>query len=196
MVHVDNLRADAAKNRARILEVARELIGERGSSVSVEAIAKAAGVAVGTIYRHHPTKAALIAAVVDHSINQIAEYSTAAVERVEAGAPPGSELSTLFRLVAERHAADQAVKQAAVAVGSSPPTPHGDYDQGTPAHRAWEALHTLLDAAQRAGAVRADLTPGDLVAFISGTPGTGHSESVRDRYIDVVLVGIGAPPSR
>jgi AcrR family transcriptional regulator len=195
MVHVDNLRADAAKNRAKILEVARALIGAEGSAVSVEAIAKAAGVAVGTIYRHHPTKAALIAAVVNHSIEQIAAYSMASVERVEGGSPAGYELTKLFRLVAERHGADQAVKEAAAAVGSHIPSQNGEFAHGTPEHRAWQALQTLLDAAQQAGSVRPDLTPRDLVALVSGAPGSGHPTSVRDRYIDVVLAGIAVQPS-
>jgi AcrR family transcriptional regulator len=193
MVHVNNLRADAARNRERILEVARALISSRGSAVSMDAIAKEAGVAVGTIYRHHPTKAALIAAVVGQSVEQIADAAAAAVERVRAGAAPGHELSELFQLIAARHAADQAVKQAAAALGAYAPAADNAIAEGTAAHRAWQAIQRLLADAQQAGSARADLTPADLVALLAGVPGAEHPDDVRRRYVEIVLTGIGLP---
>jgi AcrR family transcriptional regulator len=186
------MRSDAARNDAAILEAARELISAEGSSVSMDAIAARAGVAVGTLYRHHPTKAALVDAVVRHSIDQIADDAVAADERVRAGADVESEVFDLFRLVARRHATDQAVKEAAATLGLSPlmDMPEEDFAEGTPEQRAGQAIVSLLVAAQRAGAVRDDVGLADLWALVVGTPATGASPEVRDRYIEIVIAGL------
>ncbi len=197
MVHVVKVRSDAARNRARILEVARDLIGREGSGVSMDAIAAEAGVAVGTLYRHHPTKAALVEAVIGHSLDQLAEATVAATARVGQGAPAGEEAARLFALVARRYAVDRAVKEAAASMGAySPVTAYGPdivLPADSPELRAWEAIQDLLAAAQREGSVRADLTPADLMALLAGVPASGVPDRVRDRYIDVVLAGMRAP---
>jgi AcrR family transcriptional regulator len=61
------VRSDAARNRVRVLEAARVLVSRDGPDVRMDAIAAEAGVAVGTVYRHFPTKEALVAAVVEDS---------------------------------------------------------------------------------------------------------------------------------
>jgi AcrR family transcriptional regulator len=197
MVHLVKVRSDAERNRTKILDSARELIGRDGPGVSMDAIAEHAGVAVGTLYRHHPTKAALVEAVVQDSIEQLIDAALQANERVEAGADPATELDALFRLVASRYAIDAAVKHAASALGAHvPPTdPDFVFESGSAEQRAWEAIQNLLSCAQRNGSIRSDLTPADLLAFIAGVPSTDTAADVRDRYVDVVLKGIrlGAP---
>ena len=89
MVHLVNVRADAARNSARIFEAARQLVAAQGPEVPMEAIAGRAGVAVGTLYRHHPTKAALLLAVLTDSAEQLADATEQALQRVHAGAPRG-----------------------------------------------------------------------------------------------------------
>ena len=186
------MRSDAARNDAAILEAARELISAEGSSVSMDAIAARAGVAVGTLYRHHPTKAALVDAVVRASIDQIADDAVAAHERVEAGADVGTEVLDLFRLVARRHATDQAVKEAALTLGLSPiiEPPTDPLEPGTPEARAGAAIEALLHEAQRAGVVRDDVGLEDLWALVVGTPAAGASTEVRERYLDIVIAGL------
>jgi AcrR family transcriptional regulator len=195
MVHLVKVRSDAARNRARILEVARDLISQEGAGVSMEAIAAEAGVAVGTLYRHHPTKAALVEAVVNRSIDQLATATIAAARRAGAGSGAGTELAGLFRAFAERHAVDEAVKQAAVALGANAPTPEdapdGGFPGGSSAAQAWEALGDLLASARAEGSVRADLTPADMLALLAGVPSGPGATDVRQRYIDIVLTGIG-----
>lgn len=192
------MRVDAARNRDRILDVARELIARDGTSVSMDEIAAAAGVAVGTLYRHHPTKAALIEAVVLHQLDLIAELVRAANNRVEMGAPAGPELMDLFRVIARRHANDDAVKGAAASLGAAVPTLEGladpQFEPGSAADGAWAAIQVLLQRALAEGSVRSDLTALDMIAFVLGTPSPPMPDQVRDRYIEVVIDGISRRP--
>lgn len=192
------MRVDAARNRDRILDVTRELIARDGTSVSMDEIAAAAGVAVGTLYRHHPTKAALIEAVVLHQLDLIAELVRAANNLVEMGAPAGPELMDLFRVIARRHANDDAVKGAAASLGAAVPTLDGLADQqfepGSAADGAWAAIQVLLQRALAEGSVRSDLTALDMIAFMLGTPSPPMPDQVRDRYIEVVIDGISRRP--
>ena len=189
------MRSDAARNRDRILEVARTLIAREGASVSMDAIAAEAGVAVGTLYRHHPTKAALVEAVVEHSIEQIATTTREALLRIDAGADAAAELDATFRLVAEHAAADAAVKQAAESLGTwSPltlePAAMSSIVPGSAMERALLAVQDLLAAALATGRVRQDLTIGDLWVLLAGVPDASAPPELRDRYIDIVLAGL------
>jgi AcrR family transcriptional regulator len=191
------MRIDAARNQARILEVARRLVGAQGPDAAMDDIAREAGVAVGTLYRHFPTKAALVEAVVRDSIEQLAEATEAALARVDAGGDAGAEMADLFRLVARRHAADAAVKEAATSLGAQAwdvgtPT---DFEPGSPEARAWVAIVRLLDIAVVAGLVRADVTPVDLLVLVAGVPRDPVAPEVRDRYIEIVIDGLQARAS-
>ncbi len=106
------MRVDAQRNRDRILEAARALLAETGVDATMEDIARHAGVAVGTVYRHFPAKEDLVAAVVEDSLAQMASLTEGALAAVHAGAPPGAALGQLFREIAERHATDRAFKSA------------------------------------------------------------------------------------
>jgi len=188
------MRIDAARNQARILEVARRLVGEQGPEAAMDDIAREAGVAVGTLYRHFPTKAALVEAVVRDSIEQLAEATEAALARVDAGADAGAEMADLFRLVARRHAVDAAVKEAAASLGAQA----WDVGEplalapGSPEARAWAAIVRLLDIAAAAGLVRADVSPVDLLVLVAGVPRDPVAPEVRDRYIEIVIDGLQA----
>lgn len=186
------MRADAVRNRERILAAARERVAAEGPDVGMDAIAAAAGVAVGTLYRHHPTKADLIAAVVDDSVDQMAEAAERAVAAVAAGADPADELAALFREFARRHVEDRAVKSAAALLGTRVPGP--DDPPGTAAARAGAAIAALLAEAQRAGRVRGDVGVAELGALLAGVPGLDVPADVRDRYVDVVLDGLRRAP--
>jgi AcrR family transcriptional regulator len=193
------VRSDATRNRARILDVARDLVRRDGPAVSTDDIAREAGVAVGTLYRHFPTKAALVEAVVRHSIEQLADATEDAATRVARGASAGEELAGLFRLVASRHSADAAVKEAAAALGARAPGVDGaiDFEAGSPELRAVTSIVELLDTAAAEGSVRPDLTVADLLALVSGVPRDPVPAEVRDRYVEIVLAGVraGASPA-
>lgn len=186
------MRIDAARNQARILDVARRLVGVHGSDVAIDDIARGAGVAVGTLYRHFPTKAALVEAVVRDSVEQLAEAAEAAAARAADGGDAAAELGGLFRFVARRHSENLAVKEAAASLGADASGVDGrvNGEPGSPKARAWAAIVRLLDLAVGAGSVRSDLTPQDLLVFVAGLPRDPADPAQRDRYVEIVLDGV------
>lgn len=189
------MRADATRNRARILDATRALVARDGPAVSMDDIARAAGVAVGTLYRHFATKQDLVAAVVHDSLDLLAAVADQAMDAVRAGASAGEQLAGLFRLVAARRGEDAAVKEAAVALGAPAPGADGriDFAPGTPERRAVDAVEALVRAAVAEGTVRPDLTVADLFTLVSGVPPEPFAAGARDRYVEIVLAGIRRP---
>ncbi len=192
MLHLDNVRADAVRNRARILDAARQLVAVQGPEVSMEAIAGLAGVAVGTLYRHHPTKAALMRAVIADSAQRLASDAEAALGRVGDGARAGEELLALVRGYAEEFALDQAVKAAAASLGEAVPKEPASFAPGSPEQRAVSAIEALLRRAQDAGGIRPDVTMADLMVLLAAVPGPEVPAAQRDRFVDVVIAGLRA----
>lgn len=188
MVHLGRVRADATRNRAQIIAAARELVATAGAAVTMEQLAERAGVAVGTLYRHFPTKTALVAAVVEESVEAIAALAAAAVERARTGGSPAAEFESLFLGVADAFAADRAVKQAALSLGVTGPTDPFADDADSAAVRAAGSVEALLTAARASGGIRADVTVGDLFMLVSQLP-EGTAEQ-RRRYTDIVLAGL------
>jgi AcrR family transcriptional regulator len=192
MLHDGPVRVDAQRNRDRILEAARALVAETGVDATMEDIARHAGVAVGTLYRHFPAKEDLVAAVVEDSLAQMASLTEGALAAVHAGAPPGPALGELFREIAERHASDQAFKSAAgrLDVDSEIATAA----PGSPVARSVAGITELLLRAQLAGQVRADLTLADLGVLLGAVPGAGVAPHLRARFVDIVIAGLAPPP--
>src|ERR1041384_3625996 len=94
------MRADARRNRAKLLEVAEQGFKDRGTDVPTEEIARAAGVGVGTLFRHFPTKEALLEAVFLNRMERMAERA----ERLIADEEPGSAFFTFFLQLVEQSA--------------------------------------------------------------------------------------------
>ncbi len=192
MLHDEFVRVDAQRNRDRILEAARALVAETGVDATMEDIARHAGVAVGTLYRHFPAKEDLVAAVVEDSLAQMASLTEGALAAVHAGAPAGPSLGQLFREIAERHATDQAFKSAAgrldvdAEIEAAAP--------GTPIARSVLGITELLRRAQLAGEIRTDLTLADLAVLLAAVPGAEVSTQARARFVDIVIAGLAPPP--
>jgi AcrR family transcriptional regulator len=188
MVHDGRMRADAQRNRGRILDAARTLVAETGVDATMEEIARHAGVAVGTLYRHFPAKEDLVAAVVEDSVAQMASLTEGALAAVHAGAAPGPELLELFREFAHRHATDRIFKAAsgrldvAAEIASAAP--------GSPIDRAVTAISELLTRAQAAGQIRDDLTLADLALLLSSVPGSDVPAAMCARFVEVILAGL------
>lgn len=176
------LRADALRNRARILETARAQIVEHGPDVGMCEIAKAAGLAVGTLYRHFPTKTDLVAAVITEHVERLADAAEAAWARVDAGSAAGDELLRFLRGVIDTAADNGALKVAAQTLGTEFACPPA-------AVRGTAALAKLIATGQRAGSVREDLTVTDLYLLVATGP-LDHPKVTRERWLELIRPGL------
>jgi AcrR family transcriptional regulator len=153
------LRADARRNRDRVLEAARGAFGAEGSDVSLDEIARRAGVGPGTVYRHFATKEALFEAVVLARIGELVEEARTLLDDPD----PGRAFSSFV----ERLAREGALKRDLVEVLAY----DGIHLQlgEAPIFRALiDVLAELLLLAQRAGDVRSDISVDDVVALLTG----------------------------
>lgn len=145
------LRADAARNREKVLRAAREVFAESGYGAPLDEIAARAGVGPGTVYRHFPAKEALFEAVVTARLEDLLNDARA---RAGSGDPGGAFFGYLGRFVAES-AAKRDLPDAISIEGSL----RDDLNV---------ALDLLLRRAQEAGAVRADVRTPDLIVLLKG----------------------------
>lgn len=180
------LRADAVRNRARLLAAARDQIARLGPHVGVDEIAAAAGVAVGTFYRHFPRKEDLVAAVLGDYVTAIAEDAEGAVQQVAAGARAADELVALLHRLLDVTAAVHAIKATATA-GSE----HSGF--AIAEGRARTAVQTLLSAAQHDGDCPRDVTVDDVYLLVTTAPLT-EPAAVQHRWLTLVTRAL-VPPS-
>jgi AcrR family transcriptional regulator len=153
------LRADARRNRDRLLEAAAAAFAADGLSVPLDEIARRAGVGPGTLYRHFPTKEALFEAVLHDRLQRLADDARGLRDAPDPGA---ALLGFIGRLVGEA-ALKRARADALAGSGTGPDTALAGL-----AARLRDELGHLLSRAQRGGAIRADLTTADLMALIRG----------------------------
>jgi AcrR family transcriptional regulator len=156
---VKTLRADARRNRARVLAAAQEAFADEGVSVPLDEIARRAGVGAGTVYRHFPSKESLFEAVVLDSMDRLTEQAR---ERL-AAADPGGAFFEYFDLVAEQALLNKALCDALESAGGATVTPTSEQKTDFRVR-----FGELLKRAQAAGAVRADIERDDLPALLSG----------------------------
>ncbi|MEU3664558.1 helix-turn-helix domain-containing protein [Streptomyces sp. NPDC032940] len=189
MAQVRPMRADARRNRERLLAVAVEAFAERGEGASLDDIAKRAGVGVGTLYRHFPTRQALLEAAYLERIEAIA----ARADAIAAGRPAGEALVAwldelavgMLQVRGLKALLGTAVTDGATAVGAA----CGDCVRG--------AATRLVRAAQDAGALRRDVEPVEVLRLVHGVvtasemAGEGDGTSVR-RYLSLVVDGLRA----
>lgn len=176
-------RADALRNRAKILETAREQIVEHGPDVGMSEIAKAAGVAVGTLYRHFPTKNDLVAAVIIEHIDRLADAAEEAWARVEAGrSDAAEEIFAFLHSVVETAADNGALKVAAQTLGA-------EFECPPAAMRGTAALDKLITAGREAGCLRQDLAVTDLYLLVATGP-LDHPKKVRERWLELIRPGL------
>jgi AcrR family transcriptional regulator len=184
------LRADARRNRARILEAAERVFADRGATASTEEIARAAGVGAGTLFRHFPTKEDLLQAVFVARMNGLAEKA-GALARAE---DPDGALTAFFRLAVAQ--ADTKNAFAGMLASAGVDVRHATAEARRDLRRA---LGALLAGAQNAGTARRELRVEDLIALLAGASRAveyaDRDVRSRDRILAVILDGIRPPAS-
>ncbi len=183
------MRADAQRNYASLLSTARVAVSERGADIVLEDIAKSAGVAIGTLYRHFPTRQDLLEAVF---LDETAELRVRAEEL--ANAPdPFEALISWFRLQLDFAARGRSMGAAIMAAKHIPGT--RIYDANKAMH---EAGRVLLLRAQNAGQIRTDVHLLDVMRLVYGIAMVNEHASDPDganRMLDLVIAGIKTKPS-
>ena len=179
------MRADALRNRAKVLAAAESVFAAKGSSASTEEVAKEAGVGIGTVFRHFPTKEALLEAVL---IELLARFGREAEELTRA-ADPGAAFFGFFRGVVAQAATKNAVSEALEEAGIS--ARKASAEVGGPLKKA---LATLVERAQEAGAVRSDVGLAEVMALLAGSShaaaSAGADPLVQARALDIVFDGL------
>ena len=184
------LRADARRNRERVLQTARQLFATQGLGVSLDEIARRAGVGPGTVHRHFPAKEALYLAVATDMLRQL----VAEAEVLAATDDPAAVFTLLSRMMATG-AENAAVKSALAAA-------EFDLRDAAPDVAADLTRHVtdLLRRAHAAGAVRHDLTADELMALVAGAFAAirhAGAETSRDRsahIAQIILDGLRPQP--
>ncbi|HLT61000.1 MAG TPA: helix-turn-helix domain-containing protein [Microlunatus sp.] len=178
------VRADARRNRDRLLAAAREVVAEQGTDASLRDVARRAGVGIGTLYRHFGTREALLEALLQDRFERLGARADELGDR-----PPYEAVTTWLRELATASAATRGLPDAVLAALR---------DRGSALHGACDAMRSagarLLDRAQSAGVVRSDLTPSDLLALASGLAwASGYAEEPQarlDRLFGVFETGL------
>ena len=177
-------RSDALRNRERLLEVAIRAFTAQGLSVTPVSIAKEAGVGVGTLYRHFPTREALVDAAYRHELSRLC---AAAPELVEAHSAARATRLWMDRFI-DYAAAKRGMADALLTVIASGADPHAE-------SRALltGVVATLLEAGAGDGTLRIDLSPDDVLLAMSGVAqatGTYGTREQAGRLLDLVMDGL------
>lgn len=184
-------RADAVRNRERVLEAAKAVFNAGGPEASLEAVAKRAGVGIGTLYRHFPTREDLFEAVYRREVEQLSELA----EQLKNAKDPVDALRRWLRSNVEFVATKKGMSAAlALTFQSSSELAAFSMDRLT------KAIGSLLDRAVAAGQMRGDISPEDLLRAFFGMcymhDQPGWQASVL-RLLDVFVDGLRTqPPSK
>jgi AcrR family transcriptional regulator len=178
------LRADAQRNRDRLLQAAVRAFAQEGPDATLDAIAKDAGVGIGTLYRHFPTREALVEAAYR---NELARLCDAVADLLAAMPPDEAMRAWMDRFVGymttKRGMAD--ALRVVIASGGNPFAQSRD--------RLTGAITVLLGAAAAAGTVRPDIEPGDVLASLSGVSLAAGEPAQREqagRLLDLLMDGL------
>ena len=177
-------RADCERNRQLLIDAAKAGFAEVGLNVSLEEIARRAGVGIGTLYRHFPSREAVVEAVYRREVEQLAE----AVPQLLETSPPGDALHRWMHLFVDYIATKRLIAPSLGAAAGRTSTLHA-----TSAELITRAISTLVKRAVASGEVRKDIDPSDLlramVGVSYGNPDAGWEASAR-RLIDLLMDGL------
>src|SRR3954447_12364916 len=152
-------RCDAVRNRERLVEVASDVFAQKGVEASLEEIARAACVGIGTLYRHFPTRDALVEAVYRHNVDGL----IASADELSAKLPPDEALSEWMQRFVSYVASKKGLAPYLKSVVSA------DSDLFTSSHeKVARTVTELVDAAAAAGTIRPGVEGMDLLRALSG----------------------------
>ena len=175
-------RADSARNRQLLMDAAKAGFSEVGLNVSLEEIARRAGVGIGTLYRHFPSREAVVEAVYRREVEHLAE----AVPQLLETSPAGEALHKWMHLFVDFIATKRIIAPSLAAAAARTSTP-------TSVELITSAISTLVKRAIASGDVRKDIAPSDLlramVGVSYGNPDAGWEASAR-RLIDILMDGL------
>jgi AcrR family transcriptional regulator len=177
-------RVDAQRNRIRLLETAKAAFAEKGSGASLDEIARTAGVGAGTLYRHFPTRDALIEAVYCNETEQL----VAAAIRLAETHPPMTALREWLLLFVDYMATKHGMYEAlnSIVGGTS------DLYSASTA-QVKQAIAKLIDRAVASGDIRLDLDPLDLLRALAGVANIGSGpdgKQAAKRMVDILIAGV------
>jgi AcrR family transcriptional regulator len=178
------LRADARRNRERIVAAAREVFSRQGGDAQIDDIARAAGVGVGTVYRHFPHKDALLGELLAERFRSMADNA----ERALKVADPWKAFAGMLRTNAKFCASDIGVRQA---LARGPEA----WAYAAPEIDRLRAVATeLIVRAQHAGVMREDFVVDDIPMLMTGLSATMATPGYDwRRHLEIILAGIRAP---
>jgi AcrR family transcriptional regulator len=183
-----SLRADARRNRERVLNAAREVFSEQGREAQMDDVARRAMVGVGTVYRHFPTKEALLDALALDAFERILAVAIEQLARDDDD--PWDAFTHVVRTGAEVLAGDRALSEVMAEIQGPI-----HVDEALQQQMA-EAMTTLIERAQAAGALRPDVVLEDVVMVICGIGTATRKPHVCPdawrRHVAIVLDGMRA----
>jgi AcrR family transcriptional regulator len=182
-------RADARRNRERLVDTARTAFADIGPEVTLDEIARRAGFGIGTLYRHFPTRDAIVEAVYRHEVEQLSLAASRLLETL----PPAEALHAWMRLFVDYIARKKVMASALSALGGGTTELFASSGE-----RITEAIKLLVDRAAAAGEIRAGVDPLDLllalVGISYGRSGSGWQASAL-RLIDILMDGLRRQPA-
>ena len=176
-------RADAERNRDRILEVAKDAFTRFGAEASLDEIAKQAGVGAGTLYRHFPSREALIEAVYRTEVEKLAAAERNFTETM----PPIEALRAWMMLFVDYIAAKKIIAPVLnTLLGGASKVFESSHTQ------IWDAIRALVKRAIKSGDIRKDLDPIDLLRALIGVSNVATSpdwQQSAKRVVDILITG-------
>jgi AcrR family transcriptional regulator len=182
------LRADARRNRERLLEIAVRAFSQDGSDVTLESIAKEAGVGIGTLYRHFPTREALIEAAYRNELARLCDGVPELLRTLPADVALRTWLDRVVDYLATKRGMADALR-AVIASGGDPFAVSRESLRG--------AFAALLTAGARDGMLRDDVDPFDVLTAVSGMSLVAGRSGQRDqagRLLDLLVDGLRFRP--
>jgi AcrR family transcriptional regulator len=181
------MRADARRNRERLISAAREVFSEQGSSASMEAIAKHAGVGVGTLYRHFPNRFDIVEAVYQDDVEELVRAAEQATEELEPWEAVEAFFEAFLRYAKTKQALLSELRQA---FEKNPVL------RSRMRERIDSAFDLVVEQAKQAGVIREDVRGSDLTHLV-GPICTNDSipDDQMRRLIKMILDGLAAPAS-